>query len=63
MVHAELARAAMRDVSIPSGKATLRGELNVPVDAQGVVLFAHGSGSSCRTICEAGSGTLLHASL
>ena len=55
-------------VQIPSGGAVLAGELNVPVGAQGVVLFAHGSGSSrhsprnqfvARTIREAGTGTLL----
>lgn len=53
---------------IPSGQITLEGELNVPARATGVVLFAHGSGSSrhsprnqfvARTIREAGIGTLL----
>jgi putative phosphoribosyl transferase len=53
---------------IPSGQITLEGELNVPSGASGVVLFAHGSGSSrhsprnqfvARTIREAGVGTLL----
>jgi len=53
---------------IPSGNMRLEGELNVPVRAKGVVLFAHGSGSSrhnprnqfvARTIREAGVGTLL----
>ncbi|HEY0323125.1 MAG TPA: alpha/beta hydrolase [Pyrinomonadaceae bacterium] len=57
-----------REVEIPSGEALLEGELNVPVGAQGVVLFAHGSGSSrhstrnqfvAGTIREAGVGTLL----
>src|ERR671932_2633913 len=57
-----------RDVRIPSGEALLEGELSVPVGAQGVVLFAHGSGSSrhsprnqfvARTIREANVGTLL----
>jgi putative phosphoribosyl transferase len=57
-----------REVEIPSGEAVLTGELNVPVGAQGIVLFAHGSGSSrhsprnqfvARTIREAGVGTLL----
>ena len=57
-----------RGVEIPSGDAALAGELSVPVGAQGVVLFAHGSGSSrhsprnqfvARTIREAGVGTLL----
>jgi putative phosphoribosyl transferase len=64
--HTGTARA--HDVQIPSGAATLEGELNVPVGAQGIVLFAHGSGSSrhstrnqfvARTIREAGVGTLL----
>ncbi len=34
------------EVSIPSGKVELKGELIVPVDAKALVLFAHGSGSS-----------------
>jgi putative phosphoribosyl transferase len=33
-------------VRIPMGKATLDGDLVVPDSAQGIVLFAHGSGSS-----------------
>ncbi|HSQ24228.1 MAG TPA: dienelactone hydrolase family protein [Pyrinomonadaceae bacterium] len=57
-----------RDVSIPVGSATLSGELIIPDAAEGVVLFAHGSGSSrhsprnqfvARVIREAGVGTLL----
>ncbi|WMJ09950.1 dienelactone hydrolase family protein [Nitrosomonas sp. sh817] len=36
----------MTSVKIPAGSATLNGELIVPPDATGVVLFAHGSGSS-----------------
>jgi putative phosphoribosyl transferase len=64
--HAGTARG--RTVQIPSGPATLEGELQVPAGATGVVLFAHGSGSSrhsprnqfvARTIREAGVGTLL----
>ncbi len=56
------------DVQIPSGEAVLEGELSVPVGASGIVLFAHGSGSSrhsprnqyvARVIREAGAGTLL----
>lgn len=55
-------------VNIPSGKVELEGELKVPQGATGVVLFAHGSGSSrhsprnqfvARTIQEASVGTLL----
>ena len=36
----------MTAVKIPAGSATLNGELIVPPDAAGIVLFAHGSGSS-----------------
>ena len=35
-----------RLVSIPTGSALLEGMLEMPPSAQGVVLFAHGSGSS-----------------
>jgi putative phosphoribosyl transferase len=56
------------EVEIRSGEVVLSGELSVPVGAQGVVLFAHGSGSSrhsprnqfvARTIRERNVGTLL----
>src|SRR6266513_1418726 len=62
------ATAPSRTEQIPSGQIVLEGELLVPVSATGVVLFAHGSGSShhsprnqfvARTIREAGVGTLL----
>ena len=62
------ATARARDIQIPSGRVKLEGELSVPADATGVVLFAHGSGSSrhsprnqsvARVIREAGVGTLL----
>lgn len=55
-------------VHIPSGNVELEGELKLPAGATGVVLFAHGSGSSrhsprnqyvARTIRERGVGTLL----
>jgi dienelactone hydrolase len=36
----------MNTVSIPDGQTRLSGELHVPPDATGIVLFAHGSGSS-----------------
>src|SRR5260221_6426169 len=64
--HTGTARA--RDVQIRSGTAMLQGDLSIPGGATGVVLFAHGSGSSrhsprnqfvARTIREAGVGTLL----
>jgi len=57
-----------REVRITSGGATLEGELAVPAGATGVVLFAHGSGSSrhshrnqyvAQVIRQAGIGTLL----
>ena len=35
-----------RAVQIPAGRATLDGDLGIPKDAPGIVLFAHGSGSS-----------------
>jgi len=55
-------------VSIPAGDARLEGELVVPAGAAGIVVFAHGSGSSrhsprnrmvAATLEEAGIGTLL----
>ena len=33
-------------VQIPSGDVSLEGDLNIPAGAKGIVLFAHGSGSS-----------------
>src|SRR6266566_9969916 len=65
---AHTATARARDVQIRSGTVSLQGELSLPGGAEGVVLFAHGSGSSrhsprnqfvARTIREAGVGTLL----
>ena len=56
------------DVHIRSGEVNLAGTLAIPVGAQGVVLFAHGSGSGrhsprnqfvARIIREAGVATLL----
>jgi len=35
-----------REVRIPIGPASLTGDLGVPAGARGIVLFAHGSGSS-----------------
>ena len=55
-------------VQIPIGPVTLMGDLRIPCDAAGLVLFAHGSGSSrhsprnqavARALREAGNGTLL----
>jgi hypothetical protein len=55
-------------VHIPCGNVTLEGDLEIPSKAPGLVLFAHGSGSSrhsprnqfvARVIHESGIGTLL----
>jgi putative phosphoribosyl transferase len=57
-----------RTVSIPMGGVTLEGNLAVPGKSRGIVLFAHGSGSSrhsprnrkvARGLREAGMATLL----
>jgi dienelactone hydrolase len=57
-----------RGVAVPSGDVTLEGTLGIPDGAVGVVLFAHGSGSSrfsprnrfvARVLRDAGIGTLL----
>src|SRR5947199_1237521 len=69
MIHtAQTGIARARDVQIRSGAAMLHGDLSIPTGAKGVVVFAHGSGSSrhsprnqfvARTIRESGNGTLL----
>ncbi len=59
---------ASRDVAIRAGGVFLPGSLTLPAAPRGVVLFAHGSGSSrtsprntfvARTLHDAGMGTLL----
>jgi putative phosphoribosyl transferase len=64
----ELTQLLVRDAHIPSGDATLSGDLVVPSAATGIVLFAHGSGSSrhssrnrfvASVLQRAGLGTLL----
>jgi dienelactone hydrolase len=68
MNRAQVSAMWAQNVQIPSGQVTLDGELSLPQRARGVVLFAHGSGSSrfsprnqyvARVIREAGIGTLL----
>ncbi|MBI4496954.1 MAG: dienelactone hydrolase family protein [Chloroflexi bacterium] len=58
----------LRPVRIPAGRVTLDGDLGVPERAQGIVLFAHGSGSSrfsprnrfvAQELRKAGLATLL----
>ena len=67
-IKGRVVEARVRGVPIPMGKEQLEGELNLPAGAAGVVLFAHGSGSSrhsprnqsvARLIRESGNGTLL----
>jgi putative phosphoribosyl transferase len=57
-----------RLVKVPAGSITLEGNLDIPAGAQGVVLFAHGSGSSrhsprnrfvAQALQKAGLATLL----
>ena len=61
-------RGTVTEIQIPAGRATLEGELSIPTDAKGLVLFAHGSGSSRNSprnqfvagvLQDAGIGTLL----
>src|SRR5688500_50773 len=68
-MNAQATLAALdRPARIRAGNVQLDGELKVPEAATGVVIFAHGSGSSrhsprnqfvARMLREAGSGTLL----
>jgi putative phosphoribosyl transferase len=58
----------MSEVQIHAGRAVLSGDLNIPENANALVLFAHGSGSSrhsprnqfvARTLNDVGLATLL----
>jgi putative phosphoribosyl transferase len=58
----------MSEVQLQAGRAVLSGNLNIPENANALVLFAHGSGSSrhsprnqfvARTLNESGLATLL----
>jgi len=58
----------VESIRIPAGAVALEGELRLPADARGLVVFAHGSGSSrhssrnqfvARQLEAAGFGTLL----
>lgn len=62
------ARGCDTDVEIPVGEGVLRGHLHLPANPRGIVVFAHGTGSSrhssrnqyvARVLREAGLGTLL----
>jgi putative phosphoribosyl transferase len=61
-------RSIMSEVQIHAGRAVLSGNLNIPENANALVLFAHGSGSSrhsprnqfvARTLNDLGLATLL----
>lgn len=67
-VNPETMPTGFREAEIPCGEADLEGDLTMPAGARGIVLFAHGSGSSRRSprnqyvaeqINKAGLGTLL----
>jgi erythromycin esterase-like protein/predicted phosphoribosyltransferase len=62
------AQPTSRDVWIEDGMSILQGHLNVPANSHGLILFAHGSGSShksprnifvSKALHDAGFGTLL----
>jgi dienelactone hydrolase len=66
--HGRGGSLAERLVHVPAGLVTLEGDLRLPQAARGIVLFAHGSGSSrhsprnryvARLLNEGGLGTLL----
>ena len=68
MDKAQTQPVATQEVRVATAGVELEGSLAVPKDAQGVVLFAHGSGSSrhsprnqyvARVLRQAGIGTLL----
>ena len=61
-------RSEHRLISVPVGHLNLEGNLSLPENAQGIVLFAHGSGSSrhsprnrfvARELLQAGLATFL----
>jgi putative phosphoribosyl transferase len=61
-------RGTVTAIQIPAGRVALEGELSIPADVKGLVLFAHGSGSSRHSprnqfvagvLQESGIGTLL----
>jgi putative phosphoribosyl transferase len=64
----EYARTHIDEVRIPIGSVVLVGNISIPVDPKGIVLFAHGSGSGrhsrrnqhvANVLQEAGLATLL----
>ncbi len=68
MTDSRYATGTAQAVIVPAGGARLEGDLGIPGNARGLVLFAHGSGSSrhsprnrfvARALREAELGTLL----
>lgn len=68
MRHGRSTDPDVREVKVVAGSVELGGSLGVPPGAQGLVIFAHGSGSSrfsprnravARALRDAGLGTLL----
>ena len=66
--HRQKTKVVQTEVRIPSGAAWLYGDLALPAGLQGLVLFAHGSGSGrhsarnrqvAQELHSAGIGTLL----
>lgn len=66
--HRPSGKETFREMELPVDGATLEGDLAIPKDSIGMVLFAHGSGSSrqsprnryvARALRESGIGTLL----
>lgn len=49
MMKASATHLETLSVSIPAGAVTLRGDLTLPPDSRGLVVFAHGSGSGRRS--------------
>jgi putative phosphoribosyl transferase len=67
-VRADLGAGVDEEVEIPSGAIVLQGSLHLPARCEGIVVFAHGSGSSrhsprnrfvASVLRRAGLGTLL----
>ena len=49
MAYTEATHIEERSVRVSAGEVTVDGDLSLPPDTQGLVLFAHGSGSSRRS--------------
>lgn len=57
----ETAQGAEEDVEIPAGAVSLRGTLYAPPRSEGIVIFAHGSGSSRHSPRNRYVASVLHA--